>query len=166
MDLFDNIGKSPIVSCSLLTLDQEIEKWKAEPDMILRIVVDGKTRYNNPCDWWRVNGTKFPILKSVAQIVKFSLSSVLLVVYIKIKLTIFRQVLAVPATSAPSERLASAAGNIVTVKRTRLTPIHVERLTFSHMNWERFHEVTEKQGNHEGKIVKNKKRDNVFQGAL
>jgi len=82
-----------------------------------------------------------------------------------ITLTIFRWVLAVPATSAPSERLVSVVGNIVTVKWTRLTPIHVERLTFSHMNWERFRGDRE-TGNimkeRQGKIVKNKKGDNVF----
>ena len=68
-DLFDNIGKAPL--SPLLTLDQEIGKWKSEPDMALRIMVGGKLRCGNPCDWWRVNRTKFPILASVAQIVKF-----------------------------------------------------------------------------------------------
>ena len=72
-DLFDNIGTTPILSPSLLTLEEEIGKWKVASDMQLRVAGDGKFRYNNPCDWWRVNRAKLPILASVAQIVKFLL---------------------------------------------------------------------------------------------
>jgi len=42
--------------------------------------------------------------------------------------------LAIPATSAPSERVWSAAGNIVTKKRASLSDSTVETLVFLHGN--------------------------------
>lgn len=47
--------------------------------------------------------------------------------------------LAVPASSVPSERVASVAGNIVNPRRARLTPDRVELLTFARMNWHLVH---------------------------
>jgi hypothetical protein len=43
--------------------------------------------------------------------------------------------LSIPATSASSERLASAAGNVVTQDRNRLAPDKVELITFAKVNW-------------------------------
>ncbi|KAI4799905.1 hypothetical protein KUCAC02_016443 [Chaenocephalus aceratus] len=65
----------------------------------------------NPLQWWKENETKFPSLAVVA-----------------------RSYLAAPATSTPSERLFSAAGNIVSKKRASLTKEHVDMLTFLHSN--------------------------------
>ncbi|KAJ4949074.1 hypothetical protein JOQ06_020592 [Pogonophryne albipinna] len=65
----------------------------------------------NPFQWWKENETKFPSLAVVA-----------------------RSYLAAPATSTPSERLFSAAGNIVSKKRASLTKEHVDMLTFLHSN--------------------------------
>ena len=44
------------------------------------------------------------------------------------------QYLGVVATSVPSERLFSTAGNIVTAKRCALEPENVEKLVFLHDN--------------------------------
>ncbi|CAL9687558.1 unnamed protein product [Knipowitschia caucasica] len=65
----------------------------------------------NPLKWWKENEARFPNLAMLA-----------------------RSYLSVPATSTPSERLFSAAGNIVNKKRTSLTPEHVDMLTFLHYN--------------------------------
>jgi hypothetical protein len=50
-----------------------------------------------PLDWWRVNGAKYPTLTKLA-----------------------RRWLAVMATSVPSERALSTAGNVLTMKRAAL----------------------------------------------
>ena len=42
--------------------------------------------------------------------------------------------LGVVATSVPSERLFSTAGNVVTAKRSTLEPENVEKLVFLHDN--------------------------------
>ena len=52
--------------------------------------------------------------------------------------TVIRQIalkfLVIPATSVPSEVTFSAAGNIQTVRRNRLTPHHLEQLLFLNKN--------------------------------
>ncbi|CAI5661729.1 unnamed protein product [Oreochromis niloticus] len=68
-------------------------------------------RDNDPLTWWKNNAARFPTLATLA-----------------------KSYLAVPATSTPSERLFSVAGNIVTRKRASLTAEHVEMLTFLHSN--------------------------------
>lgn len=61
--------------------------------------------------WWKQNQLLFPRLAKLA-----------------------RAVLAVPASSVPSERVFSLAGNIVSKKRSRLNPELVNRLIFLNMN--------------------------------
>uniref|UniRef100_A0A1A7ZCN3 HAT C-terminal dimerisation domain-containing protein n=1 Tax=Nothobranchius furzeri TaxID=105023 RepID=A0A1A7ZCN3_NOTFU len=63
----------------------------------------------NPLQWWKSNEARFPSLASLA-----------------------KSYLCVPATSTPSERLFSSAGNIVSKKRTSLSPEHIDMLTFFH----------------------------------
>ncbi|XP_072768749.1 E3 SUMO-protein ligase ZBED1-like [Nerophis lumbriciformis] len=69
----------------------------------------------NPLKWWKEHQARFPNLAMLA-----------------------RSYLSVPATSTPSERLFSAAGNIVNKKRTSLTPEHVDisslQLLVTHWN--------------------------------
>ena len=68
-------------------------------------------RDDNPLTWWKDNAIRFPTVAAVA-----------------------KSYLPIPATSTPSERLFSVAGNIVSKKRVSLTPEHVEMLTFLHSN--------------------------------
>lgn len=65
----------------------------------------------NPLTWWKTNQEKFPTLAKLA-----------------------KSFLCIPGTSTPSERLFSAAGNIVCKKRASLSPEHVNMLTFLHSN--------------------------------
>jgi hypothetical protein len=65
-----------------------------------------------PLLWWKNNQTRFPILSKLA-----------------------RMYLAIPATSTPTERLFSEAGNVMTVKRTQLAPNTLENLVFCKKNW-------------------------------
>ncbi len=66
----------------------------------------------DPCDWFRVHHAEWPIISLMAE--KF---------------------LAVPASSAPCERLFSDAGNLFTTKRARITDEHAEQQLFLHENW-------------------------------
>lgn len=61
--------------------------------------------------WWKVNNDKYPMLARLA-----------------------KSYLCIPATSTPSERLFSAAGNIASKKRASLSQDHVDMLTFLHCN--------------------------------
>ena len=62
-------------------------------------------------DWWKIHKKNFPHLFKVCQ-----------------------KYIHIPATSVPSERMFSLAGNIITEKRSRLLPKNVNLLTFLHHN--------------------------------
>ena len=64
-------------------------------------------RASDPLTWWRDNRARFPLLGDAA-----------------------RRYLAAPATSVPSERLFSSAGDIADDKRTCLLAENLERLVF------------------------------------
>jgi len=61
----------------------------------------------NPLSWWRDNQSRYPLLSKVA-----------------------RKYMCICATSTPSERVFSAAGNIVTPMRSSLKPHKVNMLVF------------------------------------
>ena len=64
-----------------------------------------------PLLWWKANERRFPILSKIA-----------------------KKVLAIPATSTPTERLFSTAGLICNKKRARLLAENVDTLVFLHQN--------------------------------
>lgn len=63
-------------------------------------------------DWWKINEKVFPSLAALAKII-----------------------LAIPATSAPSERNFSYAGILISNKRSQLAPTKVEKILFIHDNF-------------------------------
>ena len=68
--------------------------------------------FNDPLPWWKGNYNRFPLVAALA-----------------------RQMLAIPATSAQSERLFSKAGQIVTDRRSSLGSDSVELLLFLCTVW-------------------------------
>lgn len=85
-----------------------------DPSKEIRAYIDDKTisRNADPCKWWREVGQyKYPAVATLA-----------------------RRYLAIPATSASSERAFSAAGNVATQCRAALLPEHIRQLTFLHDN--------------------------------
>ena len=61
----------------------------------------------DPLEWWKLHSCRFPHMARVA-----------------------KRYLGVPATSVPSERVFSTAGDIVTAKRSCLIGEHVDQLIF------------------------------------
>ena len=66
----------------------------------------------NPLEWWKKNFEIFPLLSGVA-----------------------KKWFCISASSATSERVFSAGGNIVTYKRTRLQPENVDKLVYIQQNF-------------------------------
>ena len=66
---------------------------------------------SNALEWWKKNAERLPTLSRLA-----------------------RQLLCIPATSVPSERIFSISGNIVTKKRASLKPENVDMLVFLNKN--------------------------------
>ena len=64
-----------------------------------------------PLKWWRENAKYYPMLSRLAKVF-----------------------LSIPATSVPSERVFSTAGDIVTAERAQLLPENVDRLVFLKKN--------------------------------
>lgn len=104
---FDATPSEPTIA---QVIDAEITAFQAEKGQPMFNQDNG---YNNPLDWWRIKENKYPNVWKLA-----------------------RCVLAIPATSAPSERVFSAAANIVNKKRVRLKPETVDLLIFLRGNKE------------------------------
>lgn len=80
-------------------------------DELRRYLVESVDEETNPLDWWKQNEVRFPRVAQVA-----------------------RSVLAIPATSVPSERIFSSAGLLVTKLRNRLSPDLVDKIVFLRKN--------------------------------
>ena len=69
-------------------------------------------RRTDPCQWWANEGKKrFPLMQQLAS-----------------------KYLAIPATSVPSERVFSAAGEVISKKRNRIGDDNARMLTVLHGN--------------------------------
>ena len=84
-------------------VSNEIRKYESGKGLRLQT----KGCYNCPLESWRAHHLDYPHIWKIAE-----------------------QILAIPATSAPSERVFSSAANIVDKKRVRLKPENVDLLVF------------------------------------
>jgi hypothetical protein len=113
------LGNAPLPSPPTAAVDpedlarnivrNEINAYKADPGISL---TDIDLKFTNPLEWWKDNEKKYPILSILA-----------------------RRILCITATSAPSERLFSAAGLTITNDRCNLLPQHAESAIFLRGNW-------------------------------
>ncbi|XP_032446924.1 zinc finger BED domain-containing protein 1-like [Xiphophorus hellerii] len=97
------------------TSDEEDEEQHLNQDVQKEVLMyfgeHTLSKRENPLLWWKSNAARYPTLSKLA---KFFLC--------------------IPATSTPSERLFSAAGNIASKRRASLSSQHVDMLTFLHSN--------------------------------
>lgn len=73
----------------------------------------------DPLIWWKANEHRFPQMSKLA-----------------------RRYLCIPATSVASERVFSTSGNIVNAKHSKLTPEHVDMLTFLAKNLQQADDIS------------------------
>ncbi len=94
-------------------VEDPVAKWKEEIEYFLRESVDVKEAMKTgfALSWWSTRCRYYPNIARIAK--KF---------------------LAIPASSVPSERIWSLAGNIVTKKRASINPENVDMLIFLHYN--------------------------------
>uniref|UniRef100_G3NC27 HAT C-terminal dimerisation domain-containing protein n=1 Tax=Gasterosteus aculeatus TaxID=69293 RepID=G3NC27_GASAC len=81
--------------------EEDAHNQKIRDEVLMYFVEQPLSKTESPLSWWR-----FPALASLA-----------------------KSFLCIPATSTPSERLFSAAGNIASKKRASLSPEHLNMLT-------------------------------------
>jgi len=103
----DNRGENWTREVVTQMIQKEIELYKAAKGAKLRDPQSGL--FSNPLDWWRVHKDDFPYLANLA--IKY---------------------LAIPATSAPSERVFSSAGLTIAKDRARLESTRANELVFLH----------------------------------
>jgi len=91
-------------------IEAEFRQYLDEPPLPMKCFNDvGASVHTNPLEWWKEHERKYPHIAMLA-----------------------RWILAIPATSAPSERLFSAAGLTIANDRSRLTPHLAADLIFLH----------------------------------
>ena len=113
-----------------------LEIAKIEVNQFLRLPVLPHTESQpaNPLEWWKVNKAQFPNLSKIA-----------------------KKLLSVPATSASSERIFSASGNLLTKKRNKLSGDIAAAIVFLHGSWQKIDDLVEKP-------IVNRKRGRDNQG--
>jgi hypothetical protein len=88
--------------------DQEVNDTSDLTIQFESYLAEPQLRFDlDPFEWWKTRATKYPATGELA-----------------------KKYLAIPATSASSQRCFSTAGNIVTSKRNCLLPEHVNTLVF------------------------------------
>jgi len=83
---------------------------------------DDGYEFSDPLRWWSVKEKDYPFLSNLAS-----------------------KVLCIPATSAPSERLFSAAGLTLSNDRSRLVPYVAENVVLLRKNWDLLHQCEEEK---------------------
>lgn len=97
----------------LQRIDDEMKRFSDMPSIAFEERNDeGKIVFANPLLWWKKYCKDFPLLSQLA-----------------------RRILCIPATSAPSERVFSLAGLVITQLRASLSADNAAGMIFLHDNW-------------------------------
>ena len=104
-------AKRSRVECALDFLDFTSPEKRGSDDDELKSYLCEKTSSDNTLTWWKERESKYPRISHIA-----------------------KRVLAIPATSVPSERIFSAAGLLVNKLRTRLSCDLVDNIIFLNKN--------------------------------
>lgn len=97
---------------SLIEKHSGVANGNFEMEISKYLLLADSTAEINPVTWWRANQRIFPTLSQLA-----------------------RNILGIPATSAPSERAFSAAGLLISAKRSSIDPWHAQQVLFIHDNY-------------------------------
>ena len=103
--------ESTIYQPKLFAIFEQNQLQRASDEVTEYLREDKITFNQNPFEWWTSKKGKYPILAKIARIY-----------------------LAAPATSTPSERLFSDAGNVLSEKRTRMDSELFKRIIFLKRN--------------------------------
>ena len=137
--LFPNLRKPPqqrnhpVHSDVILLqrIDAEMENYRDNMNSIsICSKVDGERVMSNPLLWWKNKQKALPLMSILA-----------------------RQILCIPATSAPSERVFSMAGLTITKLRASLSSENAANLIFLHDTWN----IAEEYQNKRAQLRKNDK---------
>ena len=90
---------------------EQLNRYIKEADSRVCSLEDDDGEFNDPLEWWKNNMVKYDLVSHLA-----------------------RLYLAIPATSAPSERIWSRAARILTLKRARLKEEVVARMMYIREN--------------------------------
>ena len=102
--------------------EEELERYLNAMNLPLE---DSEGEENDPLLWWRKNQDVFPVLAKLARIY-----------------------LAIPATSAPTERIFSRASLVINHLRSRLTPANAGMAIFLKSNLEWHEKLQESRNNY------------------
>jgi hypothetical protein len=112
---FDSTTEGPRVTAAdklLSSLQSSFNRQRRPLDDVILYMQEPIPNVNtNPLQWWQLNGSRYPRLRNLA--LKY---------------------LGIPATSTPSERVFSKAGEIVSRLRANLKPSTVDMLVFLSKN--------------------------------
>jgi hypothetical protein len=112
---FDSTTEGPRVTAAdklLSSLQSSFNRQRRPLDDVILYMQEPIPNVNsNPLQWWQLNGSRYPRLRNLA--LKY---------------------LGIPATSTPSERVFSKAGEIVSRPRANLKPSTVDMLVFLSKN--------------------------------
>lgn len=105
-------SQNPLLSTPPKRMKDDYDDWREDDygkDEIQSYIHGVPGDSSDLFGWWRQQERRFPKLRRVAQMI-----------------------LGIPATSAPSERVFSTAGCVISARRSNISPENVDNILFLH----------------------------------